>query len=74
MSEYYPKYYEGSPRGSLEKFWPNGASGCQLASVGPSKLIKKINYFILSLGMHFDYSNSPVKHEFMYNIRKISEI
>ena len=34
--------------------------GCKLASVGPRKLIKKINYFILSIGMGFDYSNTPI--------------
>ena len=29
--------------GSLGNFWPSGANGCQLASVGPRKLIKKTN-------------------------------
>ena len=53
MWESYPESYEGSPGVSLGKYWPNGASGCQLASVGPRKWIKLINYFILSMGMSF---------------------
>ena len=53
LSKLYPESYEGSLGGSLGNFWPNGASGCQLASVGPRKLIKMINYFILSMGMGF---------------------
>ena len=53
MLESYPKNCEGIVGGSLGNFWPSGASGCQLASVGPSKLIKKINYVIISMGMGF---------------------
>ena len=42
--------------------------GYKLASVGPRKLIKKINYFILSIGMGFDYSNN-VSLNRQYNLR-----
>ena len=43
----------------LGKFDLKNGIGCKLASVGPRKLIKKINNFILSLGMGFYYSNTP---------------
>ena len=35
------------------------ASGCQLASVGPRNLTKMIKFYIVSMGMGFDYSNTP---------------
>ena len=53
------KYYKGTPRGTFDKFWPSGASGCQLANVGPINLTKMIKFDILSMGMGFDYSNTP---------------
>ena len=47
------EYYEVTLGGIFGIFLPNGASGYQLASVGPRKLMKKIKYFILSMGMGF---------------------
>ena len=41
LSKSFPESYEGDPGGSLQIFWPNGASGYQLASVEHRKLIKK---------------------------------
>ena len=57
MVEYYPNSFQSTPGGSFGNFDHINVSGCKLASVGPRKLIKKINYFILSIGMRFDYSN-----------------
>ena len=42
----------------MGNFYTKNGIGYKLASVGPRKLIKNINYFILSLGMGFDYSNN----------------
>ena len=55
MSESYPEYFKGAPVGSLGKFDHKNASGCQLASVGPRNLTKMIKFYIVSMGMGFDY-------------------
>ena len=53
MEEYYPESFQSAPGGIFGIFDHKNDSGCQLASVGPRKLIKKINYFILSMGICF---------------------
>ena len=57
--ESYLEYFEGAPIGSLGKFDHKEPSGCQLASVGPMNLTKMIKFYILSMGMGFDYSSTP---------------
>ena len=51
--EYYPKYFESVPRIILGKSYNRNGIGGKLASVGPRKLIKKINYCILCIGKGF---------------------
>ena len=57
---------KGAPRCTYGKFWPSGASGCQLGSLGPKKLTIKMNKRILSLGMCFYYSNKSSGDYFMF--------
>ena len=58
MSESYPESFQIAPGGSLGMFYLKNASGCQLASVEPRNLTKMIKFYILSMGMGFDYSNT----------------
>ena len=59
------KYFKGTHVGILGMFDHKNASGCQLASVGPRKLTKMIKFYILSMGMGFDYSKN---HHQLYPI------
>ena len=65
MAKSYPESFQSAfggslsaPGGSFGKFDYKNSSGCQLASVGPRNLIKKIKFYIPSMGMGFDYSNT----------------
>ena len=60
MAESYPKYFQSAPAIIFGKFDHRNGIGYKLSSVGPRKLIKKVNYFILSIGMGFDYSNKKI--------------
>ena len=57
MLEYYLEYFQSAHGGNLGKFDHKNAIGCQLASAGPRNLTKMIKFYILSMGMGFDYSN-----------------
>ena len=52
------KYFQSARGGIFGKFEFINGIGYKLAIVGSRKLIKKINYFILSIGMGFDYSKT----------------
>ena len=59
LSKYYLEYFQSTLGSSFGNFDQKEASGCHLASVGPRKLTKMIKFYILSMGMGFDYSNIP---------------
>ena len=67
MEESYPESFQSTLRGSFGKFDHRNGSGCKLTTLGPRKLIKKINYCILSIGMCFDYSNNLQKPQSVYS-------